>query len=202
MTDDNHGHQGHGRGTAYLDNDNWQHYDPEIYRKLKFRVKKGQRNIKYCMIDNVVRNLKYEHIDQLPDNVFQEDYERLRKNWHYRAMNKLNKCDLIFFDPDIGVKDNLLHGPIRGSEHAKIAEINDYKWCDFITIQFLQHTNRFNQLCVNPITISAQKRNKKIVAFIAESIAFLYVAHSIDLILLRRVFERWDTKISTQILIP
>jgi hypothetical protein len=201
LTDDNHGHQGHGRGIAYLNNDNWRHYNSDIFDKLKIRVQNGKRSVKYCMIDNVIFNLRYEAIDQLPDNADPRNYDKLRKDWHLKSLSKLNKCDLIFFDPDIGVKNNLPNGPVRGSEYAKITEINDYDWCDWLVIQFLQHQNRFKQLSLNPIIISAQKRKKKIVAFIAEAIALLYVTDNIDLILLRRVFERWDTKISTQILL-
>ncbi|MGO9620192.1 MAG: hypothetical protein ACLPT6_02155 [Desulfobaccales bacterium] len=201
LTDDHHGNQGHGRGTGYLDNENWRYYNQDIFYKLKNRVEQGERNVKYCMIDNVINNFKYEAIEQLPDNANQSDYELLRKDWHSKAMVSLAKCDLIFFDPDIGVKNNLPHGAIRGSEHAKINEINDYDWCDWLVIQFLQPINRFNQLFANPITISAKTRNKKIVAFIAENIALLYLTERIDLILLRRLFEYWDTKISPQILI-
>jgi hypothetical protein len=207
LTDNNHGHQGHGRGIGYLDKDNWRHYNQEIFCKLKNRVKKGERNVENCKKDMVVKNLKYEAIEQLPDNADQGNYERFRKDWHSNAMDCLAKCDLIFFDPDIGVrfKDNLPHGVhavSRGSEYATIEEINDYNWCDWLVIQFLQPTNRFKQLLDNPIAKSARKSNKKIGAFIAENIALLYVADSIDLLLLRQVFECWDTKISTQILIP
>jgi hypothetical protein len=49
--------------------------------------------------------------------------------------------------------------------------------------------------------MSAKDKKRKVVAFIAGPVAFLYVSDIIDLKLLRRVFEKWDTKISTQILL-
>jgi hypothetical protein len=42
---------------------------------------------------------------------------------------------------------------------------------------------------------------KKMIAFIASSLAFLYVTDTVDVLLLRQLFERWDTKISPQILV-
>jgi len=117
-------------------------------------------------------------------------------------LDDLAKTDLIFFDPDKGVRENLFPGPIHGSEHAKVSEINDYNWCDWLVIQFLQpRRNRFEQLVGNPIFTNIQKRKKKIVAFISGPVAFLYVTGGIDLILLQQVFKAWDTKISTQILL-
>ena len=118
-----------------------------------------------------------------------------------KAKGNLADCDLVFFDPDIGVVEHLPAGPIRASEYSTIAEINDYDWCDWLVIQFLQPRSRFNQLCANPITTSAKRMNKKVGAFISLAIAFLYVTDNIDTMLLGKIFERWDTKISTQILI-
>lgn len=201
LTDDNHGHQGHGNETGYLSQNNWRHYHPEIYDNLIIRVNNRQRSINYCKIDNLVNKLKYEVIEQLPDNANQGEYGSLREIWHLKAMEELSKNDLILFDPDKGIRENLFPGPIHGSEHAKISEISDYNWCDWLAIQFLQPTNRFNQLTINPITMSAKDKKRKVVAFIAGPVAFLYVTDNIDLKLLRRVFETWDTKISTQILL-
>jgi len=130
LTDDNHGHPGHGNDTGYLDQDNWRHYNPQIFDKLKRRVFSRQRNIKYCRIDNLVSNLKYEAIEKLPDNANDREYERRRKEWHSRALDDLAKTDIIFFDPDKGVRENLFPGPIHGSERAMASEIYDYNWCD------------------------------------------------------------------------
>jgi hypothetical protein len=205
LTDDNHGNQKFGKDIGYLYNDqvNWKQYNSEIFDLLKKRVDNGDRMVKYCGEDNVVR-IHYEVIDQLPDNVEQGEYQGRRETWHSKAVHDLAQCDLIFFDPDIGVRFNnkLPNGVILSSEFATIEEINDYDRCDWLIIQFLQRRRRFDQLFNNPIAISARKNNKKVVAFIAGNVAFLYVTKCIDLILLKRVFECWDTKISTQILIP
>lgn len=201
LTDDRHGNQKNGNDIRYLEDDKWRHYNPQIFSLLKSRVNNNQRNIAYCMTDCVIDKFKHEYIAQLPDNMGQSSYLNLRAEWHLKAKSNLTECDLVFFDPDIGVVEQLPDGPIRASEYSTIAEINDYDWCDWLVIQFLQHKSRFKQLSVNPITASAQRMNKKVVSFIASSIAFIYVTDNIDIVLLRKVFERWDTKISTQILI-
>jgi hypothetical protein len=204
LTDDRHGNQQHGNDIGYLYNDrvNWRQYNPNIFDILKQRVEKKQRSIMYCKIDNVVE-FTHEVIKQLPDSAELREYQKLRNDWHSKTKGDLARCDLVFFDPDIGVMDEeeLPPGVIRGSEYATIEEINDYDWCDWIVIQFLKRNRRYDQLINNPITKSAREKNKKLIAFIAGPVAFLYVTHSIDFKLLLRVFKEWDTKISTQILI-
>ena len=200
LTDDHHGKQNHGKLIGYLNDDKWRYYNPRIFHLLKHRVENNQRNVQYCRIDHVVE-IKEECIEQLPDNKGQIEYANLRADWHAEAKKKLAECDLVFFDPDIGVIEQLPAGPIRASEYATIAEINDYNWCDWVAIQFLERRRRFDQMWCNPITASAQRMNKKVVAFVSSTIAFLYVTDHIDATLSRKVFERWDTRICTQILI-
>jgi hypothetical protein len=200
LTDNRHGNQRHGKDTRYLDDENWRYYDPRIFLLLKYRVNNNQRDVRYCRMDGVVE-IKHEFIEGLPDHAEQRDYQKLREGWHVKAKDKLAKCDLVFFDPDIGVTEQLPVGPIRASEYSSIAEISDYEWCDWLVIQFLQPRRRFDQLCANPITITAKSINKKVIVFISFSLAFLYVTDKVDILLLRQIFERWDTKISPQILI-
>jgi hypothetical protein len=204
LTDDSYGNLNLGKKIGYLNKkEKWIHYNPKIFTSLRERVNNGQRMVKYCAIDNMIKNFKYEAIEPLPDNAEISNYQQLRSNWHSRAKNILYKCDLVFFDPDIGVKFNekLPDKIDKKCEYATIEEINQYSWCDWLVIQFLQHKNRFDQLCINPITESANKRNKKVAALITSDVAFLYVANNLDLTLLRQVFKEWDTKIRTQILI-
>lgn len=201
LTDDSHGDMRFGMDINYLGEENWEYYNSDIFCKLGRRVFCNDRKIQYCKEDNVVK-FKHEVFEQLPDSAEQNEYKTFRNNWHSNAKNDLSKCDLVFFDPDIGVKDNLPHGVIRGSEFATIEEINEYDWCDWLIIQFLQPTNRFDQLWANPVTKTAQNRKKKIVAFIHGHVAFLYVTNILDMAILRQVFKEWDTKICTQILIP
>jgi hypothetical protein len=202
LTDDNHGNQRFGMDIGYLHNDriNWRQYNPDIFDKLKKRVENNERKIEYVKEDNVV-SIKYEFAEQLPEMQNEKDYYQERDNWHSKAKNVLSKCDLVFFDPDTGVKDKLPHNVIQRSEFATVNEINDYE-CDWLIIQFFQHRRRYEQLINNPIAISARKKKKKIVTLIHANVGFLHVTNNIDLVLLQRVFECWDTKISTQILIP
>jgi hypothetical protein len=205
LTDDRHGNLRYGNDTRYLEEQRWRYCNPNIFDKLKKRVHTGERYIKYCKKDDVVK-LKSEFIEQLPDSFSQREYQQKRLDWHFKARNKLVNCDLIFFDPDIGVKikNNLPTGVIRQSEYATIEEISDYDWCDWLIIQFLRPMmNKFNQLFSNPISqkIAFETNGKKIVAFIAGPVAFLYVTDQIEVKLLQNIFKKWDTKISTQILI-
>lgn len=200
LTDDRHGNQNHGNDTRYLDDEKWSYYNQKIFKLLKERVSNDQRAVKYCKMDGVVK-IKHDFMEPLPDNAEQSEYQKLRDSWHSKAKDALAECDLIFFDPDIGVIESLPVGPIRASEYCSIAEINDYKWSDWLVIQFLRREKRFHQLSTNPITISAQRMNKKVIAFVSGSLAFLYVTDKVDVPLLQQVFKTWDTKISPQIVV-
>ena len=200
LTDNHHGNPNHGDDTRYLDDESWRYYAPRIFSSLKDRVKNHQRSVRYCRMDGVV-GIKHEFMEALPADADQQDYLKLREAWHAKAKDTLVGCDLVFLDPDIGVTEQLPPGPVRASEYSSNSEICDYEWCDLLVIQFLQPRRRFEQLRANPITAHAKRLDKKVIAFIASSLAFLYVTDKVDPLLLRRVFETWDTKISPQILV-
>jgi len=201
LTDDHHGNQNFGHDLNYLNDKNWQLCDPEIFSKLKQRVENRQRNVNYCRIDKVIP-IKHEVIEQLPENVAHEAYSNKRLEWHDRAKEKLAKCDLVFFDPDKGVIDNLpeIPSPISDSEYCLASEVKDYDRCDWLIIQFLQRKPRYPQLLSNPVSQTAPQMNKKVMVLISGSVAFLYITKKIKVNILQQIFTKWDTKISTYIL--
>jgi hypothetical protein len=201
LTDDHHGNQDHGHDLNYLNDENWRLRDPRIFELLKERVKSRQRDVNYCRVDRVIP-IRHEVTEQLPDNVAQEDYGDRRSEWHFRAKETLAECDLIFFDPDIGVRDHLPPDPIQASQYCiNSLEINDYNWCDWLVIQFLQQKPRYPQLLSNPVSQTALQLNKKVMVFISGSVAFLYITEKIKINILQQIFKKWDTKISTYILV-
>ncbi|MGO9614360.1 MAG: hypothetical protein ACLPX5_15190 [Dissulfurispiraceae bacterium] len=175
-------------------------YDPEVFSLLQNRVVNNERNVSYCRKDRVVE-IKHEFMEELPDIANQQDYLRLREGWHTRAIDTLARCDLVFLDPDTGVIEQLPHGSVRASEYSSRSEICDYDWCDLLVIQFFRPMRRFEQLRNNPLTAHAERLDKRVIAFIASSLALLYVTDKVDVMLLHSVFKRWDTKISPQILV-
>jgi hypothetical protein len=200
LTDDHHGNQNHGNDIRYLDDESWKYYSPAVFSALKNRVKTNQRNVSFCKTDGVVQIFR-EFIDPLPTVTDQAAYSTQRSVWHTKAKTTLTECDLVFLDPDIGVRSQLPSGALRASEYSSHSEISDYEWCDLLVVQFLQPRNRFQQLESNPVTQHAVGMSKKVVAFIASSLALLYVSEKIDAVLLKRVFETWDTKIGSHILV-
>jgi len=202
LTDDQHRNQKHGNIMRHIDDEKkWKGHNPRIFALLKQRITNQQRNIMYCRQDNVF-NFKYEFREQLPDNAFQNDYETLRDEWHARAIGHLNKCDLVFFDPDIGVINQLSKGVIKNSEYCLVREIEDYDWCDWLIVVFPKHAKRYPTLKTNPIVIRAEQQHKKVMVFIYGGMALLYISSTIQVEILSRVFEEWDTKIDTKILVP
>ena len=89
----------------------------------------------------------------MPDR---SDYEALRNAWHDRAKHIISQCDLVFFDPDIGVIDQLSKGVVKNSEYCLATEIADYDWCDWLVVVFPKHAKRYPTLKANPIVIRAE----------------------------------------------
>lgn len=202
LTDDQHGNQNHGGNISYLNKvTEWRIYNPRIFPLLQQRVNKKQRNINFCKTDSVI-NFSAEHAGQLPDNALRHEYERFRCDWHKDAIRALSRCDLVFFDPDIGIKSELTKNPVKASEYCKLDEITDYHWCDWLIVQFLRPLRRYEQLKNNPIVTNAATNGKKVMVFIYGGMALLYISKAVQAKLMCRVFEEWDTKVETKILVP
>jgi len=201
LTDDCHGNQKHGNDTRYLDkNKKWEIYNPRIFPLLKQRVITNQRDVAFCKADGVI-TFHAEHTDQLPDNLSRSLYPNARNTWHNKALKTLGDCDLVFFDPDIGIKSKLARDPVKASEYCELNEITNYNWCDWLIVMFLGYSRRFGQLMKNPIVISAKQHGKKVMVFLYGRMALLYISSEIQDEILSRVFEEWDTRIRTNILV-
>jgi hypothetical protein len=201
LTDDKHGNQKHGNKTRYLDDDKWKNYHPRIFSLLKSRLKKQQRDISNCGTDSVI-NFKCEFCDQLPDNATRNNYSQLRNQWHTKAVGHFKECDLMFFDPDIGITDQSSRGPVKNSEYCLATELEDYSWCDWLVVQFLQRRRRYDQLRANPILNVAKRRDKKVMVFIYSQMALLYASDKIRSSVMHSIFQRWDTRVDTKVLVP
>lgn len=119
-----------------------------------------------------------------------------------RAKTHLTECDLVFFDPDIGVIDQLSKGVVKNSEYCLAKEIADYEWCDWLIVVFPKHAKRYPTLKTNPIVISAEQQHKKVMVFIYGGMTLLYISKILQVEILSQVFKEWDTKIETKILVP
>jgi len=202
LTDDQHGKKGDGNIDRHITKEeDWKDFNSIIYGKLKTRLQKGQRDIKYCRIDKVF-DFNHEFNEQLPDNTRRDDYEALRNGWHTRAKAHLSECDLVFFDPDIGVIDQLSKSVVKNSEYCLTKEIADYDWCDWLVVIFPKHAKRYPTLKANPIVIKAEQLGKKVMVFIYGGMSLLYISKTLQAEILSQVFNEWDTKIATKILIP
>jgi hypothetical protein len=201
LTDDKHGNQTHGNILRHIAKEKeWRIYNPKIFDALKKRRDAHDLNVKYCREDDLF-NFQYEFLELLPDNAARNEYDRLRSKWHAKAIEELRDCDLVFFDPDNGVIKQLSKGVIKDSEYCLVTEIGDYDWCDWLIVIFPGHAKRYHALRTNPITEIAMQRNRKAMAFMYGAMTLLYISNSIQSEILRRIFEVWDTRIDTRILV-
>ena len=99
-------HNRDGRHTNYLDcPDQWRHLDPKLFDALRSIVQSGRRTVK-----------DIEKSDLFPDAEFsgkllkfdgnKQDRSTQREAWFQATLDDLSGCDLVFADPDNGLKSD------------------------------------------------------------------------------------------------
>ena len=119
----NESHNADGKHISYLDSDKRKKYrkcDPELYDCLS----------------KIVKELKSRKISEIenseilgPNTCFfsedcTSDTRRSRAEWYKRALVSMQGCDLVFLDPDNGLK-NESQDPVSG-KHAYFCEVQDF----------------------------------------------------------------------------
>ena len=117
-------HNQDGRHTDYLDHpDRWRHLDPELFDALRSIVESGRR---------MVQDIESSHL--FADAVFsgrllkfdgnKQDRSAQRKHWFQATLGELSGCDLVFADPDNGLRDDeaYQHGAVKHWKSIPLSE--------------------------------------------------------------------------------
>jgi hypothetical protein len=121
-------HNGDGRHIRYLeDSTKWKTFDPELFSILSGIVCREDRNVAALQTANL-----------LPEAVFFDEFIPVegpslkraldRCAWFQRVADKLNGCDLLFFDPDNGLETkNFNHGARKAGKSISLAELGSLR---------------------------------------------------------------------------
>lgn len=116
-----------GKHTNYLSNPKiWRDFSPAVFDLLK------------CIIDRNCRKVsQIEELDLFSNTVFsserlenQSDAHALRKTWRkawfQRVLSRLNDCDVVFADPDNGLRPDRLYnyGTRKAWKSIPLAEVH------------------------------------------------------------------------------
>ena len=105
----------HGSQTSYLEEDAgaYRHCDPPLHSTLRSLIASGSRRIIAVEASGVLGVDTHYWSELTPDSY------PLRLDWMVGALNRVKGCDLVFLDPDNGIRleDVPDRGPVS-SEHA------------------------------------------------------------------------------------
>ena len=94
-----------GRYIDYLDNpQKWQHPDPETFDTLRKIVKSGKRNVATVETSGILSNVKFSRRILDFQGCNPSEQKKWRFDWFTKTLSDLEHCDLIFADPDNGLK--------------------------------------------------------------------------------------------------
>jgi hypothetical protein len=98
----------------------WRKYDPDLYDRLqRVRQPDVQRGVRYCGEWGLVPGALY--FDELLS-----DDSRQRDDYFRRALGTLGGCDVIFFDPDVGIEvPSTARGKRGSSQYIYWAELRE-----------------------------------------------------------------------------
>jgi hypothetical protein len=87
-----------GRKIGYLSNpERWRSYDPTLFGALATSIKKRARHVRHAQKPKFLPNALFFD-ERVPENL------PSREAWLTKALSKLRRTDLLFFDPDNGIE--------------------------------------------------------------------------------------------------
>ncbi len=134
----NESHNADGKHISYLDSNKRKKFrkcDPELYDCLS-KIVKGSTSRKISEIEN--RKILGSDTRFFSDGCPGDSRQR-RIKWHKRALANMQGCNLVFLDPDNGLK-NEVQDPVSG-KHVYLCEVRDYVHLGSALI-FYHHLNR------------------------------------------------------------
>ena len=115
-----------GKHITYLEKDDMQRYDTELFLILREMLRAGHRDV-----------LSFEEKDMIPNTVYynkllhadgdtREEKRVYRDRWHQEALKACKEADLVFLDPDNGACEKEPESAKDSIKYCYADEIADY----------------------------------------------------------------------------
>lgn len=117
-----------GKFIQYLKDETYRKYCPEVFDLLRSAViDQDIRDVRIIENSDVIPHARYFN-EMLPDikRVPREDRERARQEWHLRGKSFCRIADLVFLDPDNGLREKLTKSPKMDRKYVLRNEAIDY----------------------------------------------------------------------------
>ena len=118
-------HNSDGRHIGYLKNDAFRTCDEQLWSVLGKIVDAGKRQVNALEHPDILRATFYS---QMLDFAGANKTERqiLRWEWHNRAIQQLQNCDIVFVDPDNGLIVPSAEGTPKSNKFVLPLELAEY----------------------------------------------------------------------------
>ena len=118
-------HNSDGRHIGYLKNDTFRACDEQLWSVLGHIVDSGKRQVSALERPDILRAIFYSQILDF-SGASKAERQALRWEWHNRAMQQLQNCDIIFVDPDNGLIVPSAEGTFKSNKFVLPFELAEY----------------------------------------------------------------------------
>lgn len=138
----NESHNDDGCHTAYLNNEQYQACDKQLWSELKRIVGSKQRKISALENGDILQATYYSKLLDFSGKT-KAERTNLRSEWHKEATVVLNNTDILFVDSDNGLIVPSTEGTVKASKYVEPQELADY-YSQGPSVIYYQHKARRN----------------------------------------------------------
>ena len=133
-------HNADGRHISYLSKEAFRAYDEELWMALKDIIVSEKRAIKALEGSGILNARYFSDILDL-SGTSSADRAMHRRMWHARALEHLNRCDLVLLDPDNGLMVPSAERSMKAGKFVLPQELADY-YRQGSSVVYYQHKAR------------------------------------------------------------
>lgn len=115
-----------GKHVTYLEKDEMQRYDPELFDILKEMLQAGQRDVLAFEARAMIPNAIYYNQLLHAEGNSRKEKKDYRICWHQGALSVCREADLVFLDPDNGACEKEPESANDSIKYCYADEIADY----------------------------------------------------------------------------
>ena len=140
-------HNGDGRHIDYLKNEAFRDCDEQLWRVLGEIVDSGKRQVRALECDNCLKAKFYSEILDF-SNTEKAERQICRCEWHNKAKQLLQGCDIVFVDPDNGLIVPSAENTRKSNKFVLPMELADYYSAGAIVIYYQHKARRVDDFYV------------------------------------------------------
>lgn len=138
----NESNNGDGRHTEYLNKEQYQACDMQLWSELKRIVESGQREINALENGDILQATYYSQPLDFAGKT-KAERTKLRSEWHKEALAALANTDIVFVDPDNGLIVPSAMETVKANKYVEPQELADY-YSQGSSVIYYQHKARRN----------------------------------------------------------